>query len=188
MKARTLAELTTEARANPGKLSMGTAEVSARIIGERFKSSAGIDILNVPYKGTGPMITDLLGSHIDVGMVSLPAAFPHQKTGALKLLAVSTAKRNVLAPELLTLAESGVKDFDLSIWYALLAPAGTPTDILNKIQNDVVQIALQTDFKANLQRMGLVPLLNTPQAFATFLREEVAESANDVKQIGLKPE
>lgn len=112
----------------------------------------------------------------------------YHRNKTLTLVAVSTAQRSPLAPELPTVAESGIKDFDISIWWGMLAPAGTPSEILTRIHRDLVQIAEETEFRADLQKLGAVTVLSPPQAFATFLSEAVTKAAATAKQAGMKAE
>jgi len=188
LPVKSMVELLAQAKANPGKISFGSSDPGARIMGELFKSGAGIEIVNVSYKGSGPIINDLLGGHLEMGFVSLPSAMSHYKAGTIQLLAVSTPQRTPLASELPTVAESGVKDFDVSIWWGLLAPAGTPSEIVDKIQRDLIQIADGGDFRDAIMRAGAVPVLSTPQAFSKFIVDEVARAERVVKQAGMKPE
>lgn len=188
LAARNMAELLSQARAAPNKISFGSSDPGARIMGELFKTSAKIEIVNVSYKGSGPVINDLLGGHIELGFVSLPSAMSHYKAGTLALLGVSTAQRSSLAPELPTVAESGVPDFDLSIWWGLLGPANMPPDLVRRIYRDIVQIADETDLRAALSRLGAAPVLSSPQDFGKFLVDEVAKAERVVRQAGMKAE
>jgi tripartite-type tricarboxylate transporter receptor subunit TctC len=188
LPARSMAELLAQAKANPGKISFGSSDPGARIMGELFKSGAGIDIVNVPYKGSAPILNDLLGGHIEMGFVSLPSAMTHYKAGTIALVAVSTPQRTALAAEIPTVAESGVKDFDVSIWWGLFAPAGTPREIVDKIQRDLVQIGEEGDFREAIMKAGAVPVLSTPPAFAKFVSDEMARAERVVKQVGMKAE
>ncbi|MFO1304617.1 MAG: tripartite tricarboxylate transporter substrate binding protein [Burkholderiales bacterium] len=188
LTAKSMAELLSYAQANPGKLSFGSSDPGARIMGELLKTSASIEMVNVSYKGSGPIMNDLLGNHLEIGFVSLPSAQSNYKAGTLRLLAVSTAQRTPLAPELPTIAESGVKDFDIAIWWGMLAPAGTPPAIVEQIYKDLVQIANDTDFRQQLMQRGATPVLSSPKAFSEFLVADVARAERVVKQAGMKPE
>lgn len=176
------------AKSRPGKLSFGSSDSSARIMGEMIRSSAGIDIVHVPYKGSAQIMTDLIGGHIQIGFVSLPSAMQHHKAGSLKVLGVSTLSRSPFESDLPTLSESGLKDFDFPIWYGLLAPAGTPPDIIQKIYTDLQQASQQPDFRATLAKAGANLVLNTPQVFDAFLKAEAAKAERTVKAAGMKPE
>lgn len=183
-----MAGLVSLARSQPGKLSFGSSDSSARIMGEMIKANAGIDIVNVPYKGSAQVMSDLIGGHIQIGFVSLPSAMQHHKAGTLRVLAVSTQARSPFEPALPTLAESGLKDFDFPIWYGLLAPAGTPPDIINKIYTDLSQASQAPEFRAALAKAGANIVLNTPQVFDAFLRSEAAKAERTVRAAGMKPE
>ena len=183
-----IAGLVALAKARPGKLSYGSSDSSARIMGEMIQSTAGIEIVNVPYKGSAQIMTDLIGGHIQIGFVSLPSAMQHHKAGTLKMLGVSTLARSPFETAIPTLSESGLKDFDFPIWYGLLAPAGTPPDIVAKIHADLLQASGQPEFRATLSKAGANLVLNTPQVFDAFLKIEAAKAEKTVRAAGMKPE
>jgi len=188
LTARTMQELIAQAKAKPNSISYGTNDVGGRILGEMVRSGAGIEVVNVPYKGSGPMVNDVLGGHIDMGFISLPSAMSYFKAGTLKLLAVSSAKRTRLAPELPTMVESGLKDFDMPLWWGILAPAGTAPDIVNKIYRDLAQLAEQGDLRDALMKAGAEPVISSPQEFQKFFSDQIVKSAAIVKATGITAE
>jgi tripartite-type tricarboxylate transporter receptor subunit TctC len=144
--AKTVAELITYAKANPGKVNFGSAGAgtASHITGEYFARSAGITLVHIPYKGTGPALTDLLGGHIPMAFAPIPASHPNVSAGKLRALAVTSAARSGLLPDVPTMAEAGLSDFDASLYYGLAAPAGTPRPVIDKL-NKVLREALASD-------------------------------------------
>src|SRR4029077_11455826 len=140
---RTLAELVAYARANPGKVNFGSAGAGtvSHITGEYFAASAGIKLVHIPYKGTGPALADLLGGHIPMAFAPIPASHANVSSGMLRALAVTSTTRSGLLPDVPTIAESGLHGFDASLYYGLVAPAGTPRPVIDKL-NRTLQDAL----------------------------------------------
>jgi tripartite-type tricarboxylate transporter receptor subunit TctC len=145
-------------------------------------------MLHVPYKGLGPAITELVGGQVQMAVSNVSTALPHVKSGKLRLLAVTTKKRFPLFPETPTVSESGVSGYESSGWYALWAPAGTPREIVAKLNADVTQILNSTTMKEQLGAQGLEPIPTSPEAFAKQLRVEIAKWGKVVKATGAKPE
>ena len=149
---------------------------------------AGVEIVHVPYKGSGAALTDLLGGHVALSFGGLAAGMPYVKTGRLRLLAVTTAKRSSAAPEVPTIAESGVPGFDVSSWFGVLAPAGTPREAVDRLHTEIARILTAKDVKDRLAADGAEPVGNTPQEFAEFIRAELAKWGKVVKGAGIRPE
>src|SRR4051812_22790763 len=166
--ANTTQELIAYAKANPGKLTYGSPGVgsSLHLIGELLKREAGIDIRHIPYKGTTQALQDLLGGQLSMMFGALPVLQPQVRSGKLRGLAVTTAKRSPLAPELPTLIEGGVKDIDVPSWYGAMVPAGTPREVIAKIYSEVAAIVNLPDVQAKLREQGLQTLANRPDEFA----------------------
>ena len=141
--AKTVAELIAYAKANPGKVNFGSAGAGtvSHITGEYFAASAGIKLVHIPYKGTGPALTDLLGGHIPMAFAPIPASHPNVSAGLLRALAVTSTTRSSLLPDVPTIAESGLPGFDASLYYGLVAPAGTPRPIIDRLNKDVARRA-----------------------------------------------
>jgi tripartite-type tricarboxylate transporter receptor subunit TctC len=177
------------ARANPGKLNMASSGngTSIHLSGELFKTMTGTFMLHFPYRGSGPAMMDLLGGTMDVMFDNLPSAMPHIKSGKLKALAVTTAQRSAALPEVPTIAEAGpVKGYDASSWFGLLAPAGTPADIVTRIQQACAKSLASPAVKERLLAQGAIPGGDTPQHFATYIAAETRKWAAVVKQSGAK--
>jgi len=186
--AKTVKELVDYAKANPGKLAFASSGsgTSIHMAGELFKLQAGVDVLHVPYKGSAPAITDLIGGQVQLMFDNMPSAWPHVQAGKLRALAVTTKTRSPTAPDLPTMAESGFPKFDVSSWFGLIAPAGTPPEII-KTLNAAAQKALKNpEVQKRFQDLGAVSEPTTPEQFATFIRNEVDQWRPVVKASGAK--
>ena len=171
---KTLADLVTDAKKNPGKINYGSAGngSAGHLAMEYFSSEAGIDLVHVPYKGSGPMLTDLIGGQIQATFNGLPSLMGQIKGGALRPLAVGSADRSKVVPNVPTLSELGYKGFETSQWYGIIVPAGTPQPIIDRLQKEIVK-ALQS--KEESKRMlddGAVLIGDTPAQFSTFIKTE----------------
>ncbi len=160
----------------------------AHLGGELFKIVAGIDMLHIPYKGTGPAVIDLVGGQIQAGILSLASTMPHVKSGKLKALAVASPRRAVVAPELPTIAESGYPAFEVRSWYGLLAPAGTPKPIIEKLSAQIAGVLRQSEVVARLASDGAEPGGDTPAEFAAYIRSESERWGRVVKVAGIRAE
>lgn len=181
-------ELLDYAKKNPGKLvyASGGNGTSQHLTTELMKSMSSTYMLHIPYRGAGPALADLLGGQVDVMFDNLPTALPHMKAGKLRGLAVSTAARSPLAPELPTMAESGLPGFDLSTWFAFFAPAGTPSAIVDKIAGDMRRVLAQPDMQQRLAAIGVDIKASTPDELAAFQRTELTKWAKIIKDSGAK--
>ena len=181
--AKTMKEFVDYARANPGKLSFASAGAGSgtHLAGEMLKDRLKIDMLHVPYKGTGPAITDLIGGQVQVMISTFASALPHVKSGRLRALGVTSAKRSPATPDVPTLLETGVPDYDYSTWYALFMPARTPAAIVNKV-NAVTRQALATeDMKQKFDAQGVEPWTDTPAELGAYLKSETEKWGRVVK-------
>ena len=176
------------AKKNPAKLvyASGGNGTSQHLTAELMKSMSSTYMLHIPYRGAGPAMTDLLGGQVDFMFDNLPTALPHIKAGKLRGLAVTSASRSPLAPELPTMAESGLLGFELSTWFAFFAPAGTPRAIVDKISGDMRRVLAQPDMQQRLAAIGVDIRASTPDELATFQRAELAKWAKIVKDSGAK--
>ena len=181
-------ELVAYAKARPGKLSFGSGSIGSagHLAGELFKVDAGIDIVHVPYKGAAPATQALLAGDTQLMFDNLANAMAQVKAGKLRALAVTTAQRSKLAPELPTMAEAGLPGFDISTWYGLFAPAGTPPDVVTKWNADVTAMLRTPDMRERLRAQGAEPAPDTPAEFARFVATEAAKYARIVKASGAK--
>ena len=186
--ANSVAELIALAKASPGKLSFasGSNGSAGHLAGELFKSLAKVDIVHVPYKGGAPAMQDLLGGQVQFMFDNLANSMAQMKAGKLKAFAVTTAKRSSLAPDLPTMAEVGVPGFDISTWYGIFVPAGTPPEIVRKLNAEIVRWLGSDDAKDKLKAQGAEPAPTTPEQFDAFVRAENAKYAKIVKDSGAR--
>lgn len=186
--ATSLKELVALAKAKPGQLNFGSSGngTTGHLAGEMFKLQAGIDVVHIPYRGSPPALTDLLGGRITMMFGPLTTALPHVKAGTLRALAVSSAKRSSAAPEVPTMMESGFPDFEASIWWGILAPAATPKAIVTRLNAEIGRILQLPDVRETLSRQGADPVGGTPEQYAAFIRTEIAKWAKVVKESGAR--
>jgi tripartite-type tricarboxylate transporter receptor subunit TctC len=185
---RTYQDFLTYAKANPGKLNFGSAGngTSHHLVGELFKLRTGTDLVHVPYKGAGPMMQDLLGGNVDMAFDGMGTSAPQIKAGKLRALAVSTGQRSPVIPDVPTLGEVGLTDFEVTTWYALWAVKGTPREIVERMYQEVAKALNQPDIKAIWEQQGAVAGGQPPAEFAKLVRAEVVRWGKVVKDAGVK--
>jgi tripartite-type tricarboxylate transporter receptor subunit TctC len=178
------------AKARPGKLNYGSGGVgtTTHLGVELFKLAAGVDIVHVPYKGTGQALTDVIGGQVQMMMSSMLPAVPHVKAGRLRGVAVTSAKRSGIYPEMPTLAESGLPGFETTSWHGMMAPARTPKPLVARIHAELVKTLTQPDVKAIFANQGMDVVASSQEEFAAYIRGETAKWDKVVKTIGIKPE
>ncbi len=188
--ARSVTELVQLARAKPGQLNYSSAGAGTppHLAGEMFKSMARVNIVHVPYKSAAAATTDLLGGHVQVSFQYAPTALPHVKIGKLRALAVTGAKRSLTAPELPTVAESGLAGFEVIGWNGVHVPRGTPKPVIATINASVLQVLKLPDIRERMLVAGLDLAGNTPEEFAAFVRTDIARWAKVIKEAGIQPE
>ena len=185
-----VAELIAYAKANPGKVNYGSAGIGtvSHVCGEYFGTVAGVSLVHIPYKGTGPAITDLLGGHIPMAFAPVPATHENAKAGKLRMLAVTSAVRSTLLPDVPTIAEAALPGFEAVLRYGLVAPAGTPAAIIERL-NAALNSALRSeDVRARLAIEGAEPLPSTPAEYAADIDREESQWSKVVKASGAKAE
>ena len=187
LPVKTVAELVTYMKANPNKLSFGSPGVgtSVHVSGELFKSMTGTTMVHVPYKGRQFAIPDLVGGQIQVMFDNMPSALPMAKEGKIRALAQTTAKRSAAAPDVPTVAET-VPGFEATTWFAVFAPAGTPRDIVMKINAEMQRVYKLPDVADKLKALGLEPWISTPEELAAYQAKEIVKWAKVVKDSGAK--
>lgn len=185
--ANSIRELIALAKASPGKLTFGSSGTGAasHLAAELFKSMAGVDLLHVPYKGTGQALTDLLAGTVDLMFAPSQTVMSHVQAGKLKALAVTGAKRSALLPELPTVAEAGVPGYQAVGWFGLLAPAATPKATLAKLSADVNRALGERTLRERLLALGADPAGDTPEEFARFIQDDQAKWSRLMKQAGI---
>ncbi len=188
--AGTLSELIALARGNPGTINFATAGSGsfAHLTGELFKIMARINLIHVPYKGSAAAYPDLLAGRVQMLFPSIASALPHIKTGRLRGLAVTTRTRSKSSPEYPSMDEAGVTGFDVTQWYGVLAPAGTPRPVINRLQSEIAEILRQPKFIAQLATEGSDPVANSPDEFAQYIRSEIDKWNKVIKQTGIRGE
>lgn len=188
--AKNLQELVAYAKANPGKLTCGSSGTGGLIhlTCEMFKIAAGIDVLHVPYKGTSLLMPDLISGRVTMALDTLPPYMPMLKDGRVRALAITTATRSSLVPDLPTIAESGYPGFESVAVYGFFAPTGTPTAIIKKLNTDINAVLLDPDLKDKLLKVGIEVEGSTPEALAAFVDKEIAKWAAVIKAGNIKSE
>src|SRR5436190_18369886 len=188
--AKTVAELITYAKANPGKVNFGSAGAgtASHITGEYFARSAGITLVHIPYKGTGPALTDLLGGHIPMAFAPIPASHANVSAGTLRALAVTSTTRSGLLPDVPTMAEAGLPGFDASLYYGLVAPAGTPRPIIDRLNKELRDALASDEVKRQLGNDGTDITPGTPEDYSDFIDKDEKKWAQLVKTSGVEPE
>lgn len=189
-QARNVRELINSAKQRPGKLNFGSAGVgtSTHLCGELFKSMAGIDVVHVPYKGQALALTALMGGQLDFIFIGMPSVLPQVRAGRLRALAVSSAQRSPAAPDVPTVAESGVPGFDATTWFGVLAPQRTPKPVVNRLYGEVAAMLRQQAIKQSLISQGADPVGNSPDQFSAFIGQEIKKWADVVARAGAKAE
>jgi tripartite-type tricarboxylate transporter receptor subunit TctC len=188
--ARSVAELIAYAKAHPGEVNFGSAGIGTvgHVAGEYFAIATGIKLTHIPYKGTGQAITDLLGGHIPLSFSPIPSVHESAKNGLLRMLAVTSATRSALAPDIPTIAESGVPGFEAVLRYGLVAPAGTPRPIIDRL-NKALRVALASEeVRSRLAVEGAEPLPSTPEEYAADIDREETQWSRVIKTSGVKAE
>lgn len=186
--AKSVKELIALAKAKPGQLhyaSPGSGS-SAHLGGELFKQAAGIDIQHVPYKGTGPAVTDLVSGQVAMFITNMPSVLPMVKANRLRALAVTSLQRSALVPDLPTVAESGIPGFEVIVWYGVLAPAATPKPIISRVNQEVRKMSGMQDVKERLSVQGAEAVSSTPEEFAKRIRDDLMKWGKIVKASGAR--
>jgi tripartite-type tricarboxylate transporter receptor subunit TctC len=186
--AKNLQELIDYARGNPGKLSFASAGVGSvsHLAGELFKEEAKIDILHVPYKGGGAAVTDLISGRVSMMLETIPNALPLARSGQMRAIAVTTRERSSSAPEIPTLAESGLPDFDVSAWTGLFVPAGTPRPIIDRLNVETRKITADKHYVDLIQSMGTNITSSSPEEFGAFVRDDIARWTKVIDHAGIQ--
>ena len=185
--AKSIKEFADYARANPARLTFASAGAGSgtHLAGEMLKDRLKIDMLHVPYKGTGPAVTDLIGGQVQVMISTFASALPHVRSGRLRALGVTSARRSAATPEVPTLMESGVPDYDYSTWYALFLPAGAPRPVVDKLNQVTREVLATQDTQQKFDAQGVEPWSNTPAELGAYLRAETEKWGKVVRAAGI---
>lgn len=186
--ARSVADVIQRAKADPGKLTYASAGngTSIHLAGELFASMAKLDVLHVPYKGSGPAVTDLIGGQVDMMFDSITSARPHIESGRLRALGVTTAKRSSALPDVPTIAEAGLPGYDLSPWFAVFVPAGTPQPVVDKMNAALLEAMKLPEVKARFAAIGAEPIGSTPRQLAAHLQAEMDKWGAVIAERGIR--
>jgi len=188
MPVKSMPDLIVLAKQRPGQMTFASSGIgnATHLTGELFKSMAGLDVVHVPYKGGGAAVADLIGGHVAFSFASMPSAMPHVRAGRLRALAVAPAQRVSTAPELPTVAESGLPGFSSEDWQGVLAPAKTPQDIVMRLNGEIHKVLGAPEVREKLDTQGFQVRLSTPQQFADLIRSESAKWAKIVKDANIR--
>jgi tripartite-type tricarboxylate transporter receptor subunit TctC len=189
LAVKTVGDLVALAKAKPGTLNYPSAGLgsSSHLAGELFDSIAAVKMVHIPYKGGGPALTDLLGGQVQLMFATLPAAMPHVKSGKLRAIAVTSAKRSQALPELPTIGET-LKGYEASTWYGLLAPAGVPRAVVIALNAQIVKILGVAETQGRLLAQGFEPVGGAPEEFGAYIKSEIAKWARVIKAAGIRAE
>jgi len=187
LPAKSVAELVALVKARPGQLSYSSSGngSGAHLAGEMLRSLARVEIVHVPYKGAGPAMPDLIAGQVQLSFITYTAAGPHIKTGRLRALGVTTAKRSPTLPDLPAIGET-VAGYDSAVWYGFAAPAGTPPEVVAKLNIEVLRVLAAPDFRSRITLEAVSPIGSTPEEFGSFMRSEIVRWAKVVKDSGAK--
>jgi tripartite-type tricarboxylate transporter receptor subunit TctC len=183
--AKNVADLVAQAKAKPNQLNYGSNGngTAQHLIGTQFENLNGIQITHIPYKGSGPLTTDLIGGQVTMSFDTITPVLPHIKSGKLKPLAVTTGKRSSALPDVPTLAEAGLKGFDIGTWFGVLAPVATPKDIVARLNLEAVKIIQSPDFRKRMDEIGAEPIGNTAEQMGKQIHDDVEKFAKLVKDV-----
>jgi tripartite-type tricarboxylate transporter receptor subunit TctC len=190
LPAKNVKELIVLAKARPGQINYSSSGPGGapHLGGELLKSMAGINLVHIPYKGSGPSFTDLLGGQVSLTFDSLVQALPYIKSNKLNALAVLGSKRSALLPQTPTVAESGVAGYELTNWFGLVVPAATSRELIARMYADVSKVLVQPEVREKMQSMGANVIGNKPEEFAAFMRTETAKWAKVIKAANIRAE
>ena len=187
LPAKNLKELLALARAQPGKLNYASSGIGSanHMAGELLKLVAKVNIAHVPYKGNAPALTDLIGGHVEILISGVPAVIGQIKNGRVRAIAIASLKRFPALPDTPTIDESGLKGFEATTWFGVMAPIKTPREIVTRLNSDLARITVAADVRERFIGEGVEPIGGTPELFAAFIREEIDKYAKVVKAAGL---
>ena len=186
--ANNVKELIALAKSRPGQLNFasGSTGSAGHLAGELFNSMAGVRMTHIPYKGAAPAVVDLMAGHVSLMFDNMSSALPNIKATRVRALAVTTLKRSPLLPQLPTISDAGLRGFDIATWFGIFAPAGTPPDIVARLNGEIVRILHTPEMKERLALLGAEPIGNKPDEFAAFVRAEIPKYAKVIQASGAR--
>ena len=187
---RSVKDVIDAAKKEPGKIRYATAGpgTTQHLSGELLNTLMGIQMIGIPYKSSAQMTTDGIGGQFEVMFHNAPVVLPHIKAGSLRALAITSAKRSASAPDLPTMVEAGVNGFEVTAWFGVMAPGGTPAAIVQKISSDVARLVATPELQKRMQDDASEPVGSNPESYAAFIRTEIAKWSHVVKTANMKPE
>jgi tripartite-type tricarboxylate transporter receptor subunit TctC len=190
LPVKSVADLLAYAKAHPGTLSFGSSGLggTGHISGEKFKQLTAADVVHAPYKGDAPAVTDVLGGQIPLAFVSITSVIPHLNSGRMRVLAVANAKRSPIIPDVPTFAEAGVKEMDFATWYAVMAPAGIPKEVANRLNREINTALDSPEMRQGFATQGAEPTKSSPDELGAFVKTEIAKYAKYIKELGIRVE
>lgn len=188
LPVKSLSELVQFAKSQPGKLNYGTAGSSIHLAVEFFSAATGIQMNHIPYKGSAPALTDLIGGQLQVLFDPFSSIYPYVASGKVRALAVTTDKRSATAPQLPTVAESGYANFDVSSWQGIVVPAGTPKAVIQRLNRDLIKVLSTPEMKERFAQYSAVTAASTPEQFSSYIKEEIVRWKKVAVDAGVKPE
>jgi tripartite-type tricarboxylate transporter receptor subunit TctC len=186
--AKTLPELIAYAKANPGKLTYASGNTTGIVAGETLKARGGVDILHIPYKSTPPALNDVIGGRVSMMFIDLAPGLEHVRAGTLRALAVTTKDRSALLPDLPSLHEAGIPGYNVTSWAGLFAPAGTPKEVVDRLNAEVQKIIANPEAKSRIAVTGFDAFSGPPETLAVFVQSELANWAKLIKESGIEPQ
>jgi tripartite-type tricarboxylate transporter receptor subunit TctC len=186
--AKTVQELTAYGKANPGKLTYASGSSAAIVMGATYARRAGLDMLHVPYKSSPPALTDVIGGRVSMMFIDIPTGLPLVNSGKLRALAVTTKERSTLLPDLPSMTEAGVPDFDITSWQGWLGPANMPKDVVTRLNAEVRKVIENPEIKKQLADRGMDAFSGTPESFSKFVDEQLVLWTQLIKDAGIEPE
>ena len=188
LPAQTLAEFIALAKTKPGGMNFGSggSGTSNHLAGELFNTVAGVKLVHVPYKGVNLAMNDVLGGQIQLVVIGIPAAAPHIKAGRLRAMGVIAAQRSAALPDVPTVAEAGLSNFEVTTWYGVLAPAGTPRPMVARLNAEIIRVMHAPDLQERLAATGTEPRTSTPEEFADYIKQEIVKWGKVVREAGLR--
>lgn len=186
--AKTVQELTAYAKANPGKLTYASGSSAAIVMGATYSRRAGLDLLHVPYKSSPPALTDVIGGRVSMMFIDIPTGLPLVAAGKLRGLAVTTKERSALLPDMPSMQEAGVPDFDITSWQGWFGPANLPKDVVTRLNAEVRKVIENPDIKKQLGERGMDAFSGTPEQLAKFVDEQLVLWTRLIKDAGIEPE
>jgi tripartite-type tricarboxylate transporter receptor subunit TctC len=185
---KSIPQLIAHAKANPGKLSFASGNASGVVAGETLKRWAGLDIVHVPYRSAPPALNDVLGGRVSMMFTDLTTGLPHVKAGTLRALATTRLQRSTLFPELPSLHEAGITNFDMDSWAAMFAPANTPPEIVTRLNAELRKIIDDSDLRGRLGALGFEAFSSTPEELGEFVKVQLVKWTRMIKDAGIEPE